>query len=350
MNRGPQFDGRGDPGLAAKVGFLSRRDSYAEAPRAVEMVETHMSWVFLTDRHAYKLKKPVRYEFLDFSTLAARRADCEAEVRLNRRLAPDVYLGMVALTLDRGGGLQLGGPGEPVEWLVKMRRLPAARMLDQRILSGRVQEAELDPAAYLLARFYECAEPVRTEPAAYRKRFEGNILANQRVMLTPEFAMPAALVREVAAVQLEFAAGEPGMLGGRARDGRIVDGHGDLRPEHVYLGPGPAIIDCLEFDRDLRRLDPAEELAFLAMECDLLKAGAVGRRFLEVYREVSGDAPPEALLSFYKCNRACLRCKLSLWHITDPAVADPERWRDKAAQYLALASGYAREIAGQAGA
>jgi aminoglycoside phosphotransferase family enzyme len=344
MSGRPRFDHERDPGIDAKVGFLSRRESYAERPDAVETVETHMSWVFLTDRHAYKLKKPVRTEFLDFSTLVARRADSEVEVTLNRRLAPEVYLGMVALTLD-SGGLHLGGPGEPVDWLVKMRRLPAANMLDQRILEGNVAPPELDPAANLLANFYAAAPSIPTDPELYRRRFEASILADRSVLLDQQYEMPAARVRDVCDAQLGFMTRQPGILRVRARDGRIIDGHGDLRPEHVFLGPQPAIIDCLEFDSGLRRLDPAEELAFLGMECELLGADWAGHRFLEVYRDVTGDAPPEVLLSFHKSVRAFLRCKLSLWHVSDPSVADPEHWRIKAAQYLALAERYANALA-----
>ena len=124
--------------LREKVAHLSRPESYPEETAAVEVVQTHMSCVFLTDRHAWKLKKPVRHDFLDFSTLEARRADCEEELRLNRRLARDVYLEIVPLTFTSDGALRLGGDGEVMEWLVKMRRLPAQLMLDHAIRHGNV--------------------------------------------------------------------------------------------------------------------------------------------------------------------------------------------------------------------
>lgn len=120
----------GSMDLQAKVACLSRPEIYPERPAAVEVVQTHMSFVFLTGSYAYKLKKPVRYHFLDFSTLEARYRDCQEEVRLNRRLARDVYLGVVPLTLAPQGGLRLGGDGEPVEWLVQMRQLPKRLMLE----------------------------------------------------------------------------------------------------------------------------------------------------------------------------------------------------------------------------
>jgi len=148
MAQTPQQDDNSGYGLEAKVRALRDPATYPEAPRAIEVRETHMSWVFLTERHVYKLKKPVRYDFLDFSTFEKRRADCEAEVRLNRRFAPDVYLGIVALTADAHGALRLNGEGEAIEWLVKMRRLPDEHMLDQRIRAGRLDNAEIvDPGA-----------------------------------------------------------------------------------------------------------------------------------------------------------------------------------------------------------
>ena len=132
----PIPDVAGDPD--ARISFVRMliRD---EASHTAGMIETHMSWVYLTDRHAYKLKKPVRYDYLDFSTLEARRQNCEDEIRLNRRLAPDVYLAAIPLTVDAEGGLRLDGTGAVVDWLVKMRRLPADQMMD-RAITARTEE------------------------------------------------------------------------------------------------------------------------------------------------------------------------------------------------------------------
>jgi aminoglycoside phosphotransferase family enzyme len=136
------------------VAFLTRPESYPTAPQRVEVIETHMSWVFLTESHAYKLKKPVRYDYLDFSTPAARYWDCTEEVRLNRRFAPNVYHGVVPLTVDPQGILQLAGRGATIDWLVHMRRLPAERMLDYAIAHGTVREAEVRQIGALLTRVY----------------------------------------------------------------------------------------------------------------------------------------------------------------------------------------------------
>jgi aminoglycoside phosphotransferase family enzyme len=328
--------------LREKVAHLSRPESYPEKPAAVEVVQTHMSVVFLTERHAWKLKKPVRHDFLDFSTLEARRADCEEELRLNRRLAGDVYLEVVPLTVTPQGVLRLAGEGTVVEWLVKMRRLPAQRMLDYAIRNGGVTPEDVRRFALVLAGFYRRAEPVALDAAEFRRRFERDIRANQEGLSAPELPMPRDLVRSVAARQLAVLEKEAALFDSRVRDRRIVEGHGDLRPEHVCLGPEPLFIDCLEFNRDWRLLDPADELAYLAMECEFAGAPWIGGVVFETYREATGDDPPAALVRFYKAYRATVRAKLSAWHLSDhPDPADQGKWIARAQRYLELADRHA---------
>lgn len=329
--------------LAEKVAFLKCPESYPESPGAVEPIETHLAWVFLTDRHAYKLKKPACYSFLDFRSLAARRRDAEEEVRLNRRLAPDVYLGVVALVMDRQGGLALEGEGVPVEWLVKMRRLPRSRMLDFAIASGSVDAAALEAVAQLLATFYRQAAPVVVTPAAYRRQFQEEIAGDARALAEPRYGLPAEAIARTAAGQHRFLERWPELLDVRASAGRIVEGHGDLRPEHVCLGPPPVIIDCVEFNRDFRILDPADELAYLGLECERLGAEGIGTAVLARYGALTGDHPAEALVRFYKSVRALLRAKLAAWHLDDRTVAYPSQWFNRARAYLGLAERYTRK-------
>jgi len=337
----PPFRRRRAPGLRSKVAFLSRPENYPEGTAAVEVVQTHMSCVFLTDGHAYKLKKPVRYDFLDFSTLDARRADCEEELRLNRRLAPGVYLDVVPLAWTREGGLILGGDGEAVEWLVKMRRLPRRLMLDQAMREGTVGRHDVRRLTLALADFYRRAEPVAIDPGEYRRRFERGIRANQQALSAPAYGLPQTLLRSVAAGLVAALEKEASQLEGRVARRRIVDGHGDLRPEHVCLGPEPLFIDCLEFNREWRILDPADELAYLAMECECAGAPWIGEVAFDTYRESLGDDPPAPLVRFYKAYRAGVRAKLSAWHLTDhPDPADQGKWIARAQRYLELANRY----------
>lgn len=327
--------------LEDKLGLLRRPDAYAEAPSRVDAVETHMSWVFLTDTHAYKLKKPVRYDYLDFSTVEARRLDCEAEVHLNRRLAAEVYLGVVQLVRDAAGRLSLGGAGETVDWLVKMRRLPADRMLDYLLRNGAVKQVEISQLASQLARFYAALPMEPLAPKAYRQLLAGRIEDNLRELGSPEFGLPRDVPAGLARLQLHFLQRHAEWFDQRVQAGRIVEGHGDLRPEHVCLLAQPVVIDCLEFNREFRILDPADELGYLALECERLHAPQAARWLLDGYVEASGDAPPEALLHFYQCCRATLRAKLALWHLRDDGRHSPGKWVATARDYLEWAQRHA---------
>jgi len=321
--------------LQAKVAFLKRAASFPEAPARVEAIETHMSWVFLTDDHAYKLKKPVRTEFLDYGSIAARRRNGEAEVSLNRRLAEDVYLGTVPLVENPAGALRLGGDGRVVDWLVKMRRLPAEARLDVAIAKGTIDQARLRVALERITAFYLEAPPMATRAPAYRRRIEQEIDADREALSLPSHRVSLVLTERVIEAQRAFLREQDDLIEQRAAC--LVEGHGDLRPEHIYLLPDPVIVDRLEFSRDLRIVDPVGELAFLALECERLGAPGAGAMALEVYARRSGDRPPAPLVAFYRSRAACVRARLAIWHLDDPKAPVGSPWLDRAARYLELA-------------
>ncbi len=336
--------GSTDVPIDAKVAFLSRAKNYPEKPLRVDPIETHMSWVFLSDAYVYKLKKPVRHEFLDFSTTDLRHRNCEREVALNRRLAPNVYLGTVTMTVDRSGRLELGGEGLPVDWLVKMRRLPAERSLDRAIGRGEASGAALQAAASLLANFYRSSPPQPMESTEYRRRFRDKVRSNHAELSRSHFALPKSRIDSIADLQNRFLDHNAALLDDRAAQNHIIEAHGDLRPEHIFLGPPPVIIDCLEFNRDFRILDPVDELAFLAMECERLGAAEVGQLFFATYARTVNDNPPLPLVNFYKSCWACFRCRVALWHIVDTTVRDTARWVSAAHEYLGIAEHYLRKL------
>lgn len=325
--------------IERKVAFLSRPGTYGQQGR-VEVVETHLSWVFLTKTRAYKLKKPVhlQQDSLDLRRISQREVNCAEELRLNRRLSPDVYLGRFPLTLDDWGILALDGVGEVVDWLVAMRRLPAKHMLEQAIANGRVDEDALRDVVRTLVHFYQqVAEPAGLSPAAYRALLAKGLEEDRRALAKRGYGLSVAAIEELAAQQRRLLHGRPELFDERVAAGRVVEGHGDLRPEHVCLEP-LAVIDCLEFSRELRTVDAADELAFLALECERLEAGQLGALVLDEYRAASGDAPPPELLAFYRRYRAMRRAKIAAWHLDDAEVSAPERWRERARRYLALAA------------
>jgi uncharacterized protein len=327
--------------LAETVAFLSAAASYPEHPERVEVRETHMSFVFLTDRFACKLKKPVHLAHLDLRRLEARRRNCLIELRLNRRLAPEVYLAVRPLTFARQRGLQLGGDGAIVDWLVVMRRLPAELMLDHALCHGGPERRDLDRIAGRLARFYGGLAPQPVAPGTRHAWLEAEIELSRRELARPVFAPEHARIERVAGRLIAFLRARPDLFAGR----RIVEGHGDLRPEHICLERPPVIIDCLEFSRRLRLVDPADELAFLALECRMLGEPEAGLRLQRSYEQLAGDRPPERLLAWYGAYRALLRARLVALHALEPGRHPPEVWLARADRYLEVALAYTELVA-----
>jgi aminoglycoside phosphotransferase family enzyme len=315
---------------------LSSAPGTADGAAPVEVIETHMSWVFLAGDHALKLKKPVRYPFLDFSTLAAREACCREEVHLNQRLAPGVYRGLMAVQ-QHEGRLVLREEGEApagptVDWLVWMKRLPREHMLDRRLALGQVTPQDIDALVAVLAPFYRRATRLAPDAPAYLARFEREHAVDREVLLRPQFQV------EGTAPALErfgqaLVRGRD-HLRERAEGSRLVDGHGDLRPEHVCLVDPPVVIDCLEFNAALRQVDPFDELAFLALECDLAGAGWIGSQLVARCAAALHDAPPAPLLYLYTAARALLRARLAMAHLLDPRPRTPARWAPQAQHYV----------------
>ncbi|MBX7168285.1 MAG: AAA family ATPase [Pirellulales bacterium] len=323
---------------AGRLGF------FGPGVRCTERVETHISWVFLTPQFAYKAKKPVHFEFLDFSTVEARRVMCETEVRLNRRLAPEVYLDVVPVTREAGGRLKLAGSGPVVDWLVKMRRLPADCMLDELIRRRALKKGDCQRIAARLAAFYQRAVPLLAFAEQFRGQIEAHVRANLAELRNVRHELPADLVARVHAAQLLMLQADAELFAARVCDGRIVDGHGDLRPEHICVLPVPVVFDCLEFSAELRCVDIADELSFLAMECDLLGAAEVGQCLFGEYARLSGDAPPPRLVTFYKSYRACVRAKVAALRAAQLTGVEREAARQQAQAYLQLAGQYTEQL------
>ncbi|WP_155837546.1 hypothetical protein [Herminiimonas sp. CN] len=332
-----------DIALESKVAFLRQPTSFPEPTYRVETMETHMSWIFLTDGYAYKLKKPVHYDALDFRTIAARHHFCDEEVRLNRRLAGTVYVGVVSLTVDQVGHLQLDGCGVAIDFLIKMRRLPARHMLDYAIRDGTAHAEDIGKIAALLSSFYHALPPVAIHPAAYRNRFLATIEQNLRTLSAPAYQLPVEQVKRVCAAQHTALQHMSGLFDERVLAGKIIEGHGDLRPEHICLRPDLVIIDCLEFSPQMRQVDAVDELGFLALECERLDASDFGALLLKNYEKISGDRPAPALVHFYQSYRACIRAAIAIRHLDEEKFRHSAEWPRRAREYLQLAELHIRE-------
>jgi aminoglycoside phosphotransferase family enzyme len=330
---------------AAKLAFLADSRNLGDTG-PVELVETHFAWVFLGQRFAYKLRKPVRYHGLDTLTLRSRHAMCNAELRLNADLAPGIYLEVVPLTLGADGSMLLGGPGKPVDWLIKMIRLPLTRMLDTLIRAGPIRVEQLEALATRLCRFYESAERADIDGAAYSRRLKARVRANRDDLLSGcRSQRLIARVRTIVRLQEEFIVARKALLAERAADGHIRDCHGDLRPEHICLGPPPCVIDRLEFDRKLRMLDPLEELSYLALECERLGAPVVGESILALCVQRMNAADSASLIGFYTSLQATTRAVLRVWRMKEGSRAEQRRWHGEIRDYLQRALTAIREAA-----
>lgn len=332
------------PDIEAKLKFLQTAAAYGGPGQQFESLETHMSWVFLVGQQVFKLKKPVRFPFLDFTTLSAREFYCREELRLNARLAPGVYLGLMALQWCDGrfalvpeARLQVPpfAVGETVDWLVCMRRLPSDRMLDQLLAHGRAAPADIDALVGVLGAFYLRTPAVALSPHDYLVRFQYEQGSTREVLLRPQFQLPDAAL---AIDRLERAlAHGAALLRDRAIDRRVRDGHGDLRPEHVCLLRPPVVIDCLEFNPQLRQVDPFDEIAYLSLECDMAGAPWIGQQLSAGCAALLNDRPDPALMLLYTAHRALLRARLAMAHLLDPLPRTPDKWPPLASRYVARA-------------
>ncbi len=323
--------------LKPVLDFLSSPGTYPNQPRSVQLTETHMSYVFMAGDLVYKMKKPIRLGTIDFTTLEARRLNSERELALNPRLAPGVYLKVMPVVRQPGGRLTLAGEGVPIEWLVVMRRLDHDKLLDHRVPHGKVGPADIDQLCEVLTDFYQEAPRIDISPHALVALWRNSIDLTEKSLTDPIFALPAEDVARPIQALRHFLDHHAGILAARAIEGCIRDGHGDLRPEHVHLGPQTLIIDRLEFDETLRRVDPFDEASLLGLECERLGMAWIGPYLVECLMQHLQDRPLPILLRFYRCYRACLRARLSIEHMRDPHPRTPEKWPQQTHEYLAIA-------------
>lgn len=334
--RTARVTGRG-PGLAAKRAFLESGAAWPGEPPPL-CLETHASLVFLTRQRAFKLKKPVRMPHADMRRLSARRHFCEEELRLNRALAGAVYRGLVPVTVHPGGGLALGGPGRVVDWLVEMDRLPAADMLDQRILGDRPPDGtEIARVGACLVAFYGRQPASPAHARAYHARLSRELatdIAHLREMAgllgpTALEALAARVPQQLEAAHAEIAA--------RGAAGVVLEGHGDLRAEHVCLLHPPVLFDRVEFDHDFRLIDPHDEIGALGLDCERLGAPWIGPA-LTAQLDASGmAAPSDGLSALYRALRCLTQARLSIDHLRDAHPRTPGKWAPRARWFIAAA-------------
>lgn len=319
--------------------------AYPHKPESVGFQQTQMSLLFFAGDYVYKVKKPVNLGYLDYSTLHDRHRLCLREVELNRRLCPDVYLDVVPI-VRQSGHLLVEHDGEPVEYAVKMRRLPQERMLDQLLSSKLATAGMMEAAALKVAAFHEKSE-TSDEVATFggittiRQNTDENFEQTVRNIGTTITAANHEVIRAFTDGFIETHAP---LFSERVRGGRIRDCHGDLHAAHICMTDDICIYDCIEFNDRFRYGDVASEVAFLAMDLDRFGRQDLSRTFVSAYQRASEDEDLKALIPFYKCYRAFVRGKVEGFKLTDPLMPEEERQaaRRLARRYFHLAVDYAR--------
>ncbi len=329
--------------LPAFIEALMQAKMYDHPVQDIQLVQTHISFVLLAGDFVYKFKKPVDFGFLDFSTLEKRRHCCRQELQLNRRLCPDIYLGLVTVTSE-GDGFALNGQGEEVETGVKMVRMPEEQMMVNLIKIDQVGQKQIDDLVDVLVPFYQQAER-NQEIDGYgsAEAVAVNVLEN--------FEQTQGFVGNGAIDQHQFDTisswagnilARKDLFDRRIAGGHIRDCHGDLYSANICLADKVYIYDCIEFNRRFRYCDVASDIAFLAMDLDYHGLQKLSDYCIDQFCARAGDQQLREMLNFYKCYRAYVRGKIGLFTAADPAV-DPAVQKSciaSSARYFTLAESY----------
>ena len=327
------------------VSFLLRPCSYPNRPKLVRLIQTHVSYVFVASPYVYKIKKPVNFGFLDFSTLENRRHFCECEVILNRRLCPQMYLGVIPISLT-GGGLAFGPGEEVVEYAVKMRKLQSRYFMLRLLQQNKVTARDLQRIVITLKRFYETQIPAR-EVEAWGRIEKLKISTDENFAQTEKYIGLTISRPAFEAIRLYtdvFYSRNAELFESRINAHRIRDCHGDLHLEHIHIAPERlSIYDCIEFNDRFRYIDTANDVAFLAMDLDHHGRPDLSRQITAQMADALKDSAMLRVIDFYKCYRAYVRGKVESLHQSSAEVPEPEQIKSRmqAENYFRLALNYA---------
>ncbi len=318
-----------------------------DASFPTQLKETHISYVILTEEHAYKIKKPLKTSFLDFSTLELREYYCKRELELNSRLAAAMYEEVLPVR-KKGNDFYIGGEeGEVIDYTLKMQRMDNHREMVELLRIGEVTEKHIEKIARKIAGFHQQIEVIRQpfKLEMYKERF--NALNEQREFTENQMdAKYVSYLDEAIAYSDDFLEKNAALMQARHQQGMIRNGHGDLHSKNIFLYDDPIIFDCVEFSDHYRHLDVLNEIAFFCMDLEAYKADALSAFFYTKYRALMPeDGFSEEgcfqLFTYYKCFRANVRAKVTAMSAND--ITDKETLAEKIKEvemYLELMKGY----------
>jgi len=312
--------------LPAHIEALLNGSAYPIHPGRIELRQSHVSYLLFTPEFVYKIKKPVNFGFLDFTSLEKRRFYCDEEVRLNRRLAPEAYLGVVGIT-EKDGRYLMGGEGEPMEYAVKMRRLSEERCLERMLEAGAVTEELIRRVAHVLASFHKNAATGGHISEFGSLEVIGRNTGENFTQTEPFIGktISQGLFLKVKEYTESFIKANSSLFEKRVAEGFIRDCHGDIHSEHVFAEDGIEIIDCIEFNERFRFSDVVADESFLSMDLDYHNRHDLSEVLDLAYFAESGDKEGARLLNFYKCYRAYVRGKVEGFKAFEEEVEEAER-------------------------
>ena len=328
------------------VEALMKPEAYEEDPGSIELVQTHISFVFLTKKLVYKVKKAVNLGFLDFTTLEKRRFFCEKELKLNKRLCGDMYLEVVPI--NKSNAVKIKGEGETVEYAVKMQRMPQEEMTSKLLEKNKVDDRLVDRIAKIIAEFHSKAETSRrisefgsltVIETNWKENFEQTADFIGKIISTEDFT----LIREKVE---DFMKRKVALFEKRMAESRVKDCHGDIHSGNIFVTDEIYIFDAIEFNERFRYSDVAADVAFLAMDLDFKEQTNLSNFFVKKYIEYSGDQELTKLLPFYKCYRAYVRGKVTSFKLKDPNISSEDKNAaiNEANAYFKLAASYAKNF------
>jgi aminoglycoside phosphotransferase family enzyme/gluconate kinase len=327
------------------VQALLKPEIYPEATEGVELKQTQMSFVFLTDNYAYKVKKPVNLGYLDYTTLENRRYYCYKEVELNKRLCPNAYLGVVTINRQQDS-FSINGTGDLTEYAVKMHRLPRELMMDALLESNSLSTEMISRLADKIAAFHRQAE-TNSEISTFGRVDTISQNTEENFSQTEKYigrTISSHQYQQIKGYCRSFIRQNASLFEKRVKDNRIRDCHGDLHTAHICFENGICIYDCIEFNDRFRYGDIASEVAFLAMDLDHHGRADISRSFVKEYIAKSHDVELKKLLNFYKCYRAYVRGKVASFKLDDPYITkgEQEKTVETASSYFYLAHSYVK--------